>query len=75
MDDRNSRNRKWRLVYTFSGAVDALIGAVLVLFGFGLFPVDPFALAFSPWYAILIGSAMLLLGLVVAVYNFSRLEE
>jgi ABC-type branched-subunit amino acid transport system permease subunit len=75
MQDGSSVNRKRRLVYALSGAADAVIGAVIVLFGFGLFPMDPFAFAFSPWYAVLIGGAMLVFGLAVAVYNFMRLEE
>lgn len=68
-------NRRRRLMLAVSGAGDALIGAVIVLFGFGFFPLDPFALAIPGWVVILLGGAMLIGGLAVAGYNYSRLDE
>lgn len=75
MNNSQPPDRNRRLVLAVSGALDALIGAGILLFGFGLFPMDPFAFALPPWVPILIGAAMFVFGLVVAVHNLTRLEE
>lgn len=58
-----------------SGGVDALIGGVLLLIGFGFLPVDVTDYGVENWHVNLLGGAMFLLGAVTFAYNFSRLEE
>jgi uncharacterized membrane protein HdeD (DUF308 family) len=75
MDDRDSKRRKWRLVFAVSGAVDAMIGAAIFIFGVGSFSSDAATRIFSPWFPVLVGAAMLLFGLVMAINNFTRRDE
>lgn len=75
MDQGLPPNRRRRLMLALSGASDALIGVIVVLFGFGFFPLDPFAFGFPAWVAILLGGLMFVGGLAVAGYNYSRLDE
>jgi hypothetical protein len=75
MDPNPPPNRKRRLVLVLSGGTDALIGSLILLFGFGVFPLDPFTLAIPAWIVILLGGGMFLGGLAVAGYNYSRLDE
>ena len=64
-----------RLVFMLSGAIDALIGAGVLLLGFGFLPVEIALDSLPSWLLILIGAIMFVAGVWVAVYNFSRLEE
>jgi hypothetical protein len=64
-----------RLVFILSGATDALIGAAILLLGFGFLPVEIVPPDVPGWVLILIGAIMFVAGVWVAVYNFSRLEE
>lgn len=58
-----------------SGVTDALIGAVILLIGFGFLPVDIADYGIPSWLVILVGGFMFIMGAWVAVYNFSRLDE
>ncbi len=58
-----------------SGAMDALIGAVLLLIGFGWLPVDVTDYGFANWHVGLIGAVMFILGTITFAYNFSRIDE
>lgn len=58
-----------------SGAIDALLGAVLLLIGFGLLPVDVTNYGLANWHVNLLGAVMFLLGAGTFAYNLSRLEE
>jgi len=58
-----------------SGGIDALIGAVLLLIGFGFLPVDVTQYGVQNWHMNLLGSVMFLLGAGTFAYNFSRLDE
>ena len=58
-----------------SGGVDALIGGVLLLIGFGFLPVDVTDYGVENWHVDLLSGAMFLLGAVTFAYNFSRLDE
>ncbi len=64
-----------RLIYILSGATDALIGAAILIVGFGFLPVDIATPGVPSWLIVLIGAIMFVAGVWVAVYNFSRLEE
>lgn len=64
-----------RIVFMISGATDALIGAVLLLIGLGVLPIDPASYGAGRWAVNLLGGVMFLLGAVVFAYNLSRLEE
>jgi hypothetical protein len=71
----NPPKRTRRIAFMISGAVDALIGAALLLIGFGLLPIDLNNYGFANWHANLFGAVLLILGAATFAYNFSRLEE
>ena len=75
MNQPPNPNRTRRIAYMISGAVDALIGAVLLLIGFGLLPVDTTNYGFANWHVNLLGALMFILGAGTFAYNLSRLEE
>jgi hypothetical protein len=64
-----------RLAFIFSGATDALIGAILLLLGFGMLPVDVTDYGFQSWHAILLGAILFIPGVWFVVHNISRWEE
>lgn len=68
-------NRNKRLAFMISGITDALIGAVLLLIGFGLLPVEVTKYGFENWHANLLGAVLFILGIGTFAYNLSRLEE
>lgn len=71
----NPPNRTRRIAFMISGAIDALIGAVLLLIGFGLLPIDVTNYGLANWHVILLGAVMFILGAGTFAYNLSRLEE
>lgn len=71
----NSPNRAKRLVFMISGGIDALIGAIFLLLGFGFLPVDVTQYGFETWHVDLLGAVMFLLGAGTFVYNLARLDE
>ena len=73
--DNNPSNRNKRLAFILSGITDALIGAAILLVGFGLLPVDVNDYGFENWHAIVFGGVMLFIGVVAFAYNLSRLDE
>ena len=64
-----------RIVFMLSGAIDALIGGILLLIGFGVLPVNVSQYGVQNWHVNLLGGAMFFLGAVTFAYNLSRLEE
>ena len=68
-------NRNKHLAFMISGITDALIGAVLLLIGFGLLPVEVTKYRFENWHANLLGAVLFILGIGTFAYNLSRLEE
>jgi hypothetical protein len=58
-----------------SGITDALIGAVLLLFGLGFLPFEVTKYGFENWQVNLLGAVMFILGIGTFAYNLSRLEE
>jgi hypothetical protein len=72
-DDPSNRNK--RLVFMISGITDALLGAFLLLIGFGLLPIEVTQYGFENWHAILLGGVLFILGIGFVAYNLSRLEE
>jgi hypothetical protein len=58
-----------------SGLIDAVLGGVLLLIGFGVLPVDVTEYGVANWHVNLLGGVMFLLGAVMFAYNLSRLEE
>jgi ABC-type branched-subunit amino acid transport system permease subunit len=68
-------NKTRRLVFIISGATDALIGAVLLLMGFGMLPLEVTDYGFENWHAMLLGGTLFIIGIWVVAYNLSRLEE
>ena len=68
-------NKTRRLAFVISGATDALIGAIILLMGFGLLPLEVADYGFENWHAMLLGGALFVIGIGVVAYNLSRLEE
>ena len=71
----NPPNKSKRIALTISGATDALIGGILLLFGFGFLPIDVTDYGFQNWHAILLGAILFVTGMAFVVYNLSRWEE
>jgi len=70
-----SPNRSKRIVFMISGAIDAIIGGILLLIGFGFWPVDIAQYGVENWHVNLLGGVMFLLGAGTFAYNLSRLDE
>ena len=68
-------NRARRIAFMLSSGIDALIGGILLLIGFGFLPVDVTQYGVQNWHANLLGGVMFLLGAGTFAYNFSRLDE
>lgn len=68
-------NRSKRIAFTISGATDAMLGAILLLLGFGLLPVDITDYGLQHWHAIALGGILFATGMGFVVYNLSRWEE
>lgn len=68
-------NKARRLAFMISGIIDALIGAVLLMIGFGFLPIDVANYGLENWHVNLIGAVMFILGAITFAYNFSRIEE
>ena len=68
-------HRARRIAFMLSGAIDALIGGILLLIGFGLLPVDVTRYGTQAWHVNLLGGIMFLLGAGTFAYNFSRFDE
>ena len=62
-------------MFMISGGIDALIGAILLLIGFGLLPIEVAQYGFENWHAILLGGILFVMGVGFVAYNLSRLEE
>ena len=56
-----------------SGITDAVIGAVLLLIGFGWLPVELTKYGFENWHANLLGAIMFIIGVGTFAYHLSRL--
>jgi membrane-bound ClpP family serine protease len=68
-------NRTKRIAFMISGATDALLGAILLLIGFGLLPVELASYGFQNWHAILLGGILFAVGIWFVAYNLSRIDE
>jgi ABC-type branched-subunit amino acid transport system permease subunit len=75
LDNNNLPNRNKRLAFILSGITDALIGAAIILIGFGVLPIDVTDYGFENWHAMALGGVMLFIGVVTLAYNLSRLNE
>jgi ABC-type branched-subunit amino acid transport system permease subunit len=75
MNGSNNPQRNKRLAMLVSGAMDAVLGAVIVLIGLGFFPVNIDEYGFPQWIVLLVGGVMFTLGAWLAIYNYSRLDE
>jgi membrane-bound ClpP family serine protease len=71
----NSSNRNKRLAFMISGVTDALIGAVLLLIGFGFLPIEVTKYGFENWHVNLLGAVIFILGVGTFAYNLSRWQE
>ena len=64
-----------RLPLMVSGGIDALLGALFLLIGLSLLPIDIARFGFENWHALLVGGILFIVGVSVIAYNFSRFEE
>ncbi|MGZ9226815.1 MAG: hypothetical protein ACXW4M_14790 [Anaerolineales bacterium] len=71
----NPSQRNKRLVFMISGITDILIGAVILLIGFGLLPIDITDYGIPRWPVVLVGALMFIMGAWMAAYHYSRLDE
>jgi len=71
----NPSHRNKRLVFMISGITDALIGAVLLLIGVGLLPIDITDYGIPRWPVVLAGAFMFIIGAWMAAHHYSRLDE
>ena len=71
----NPPQRTRRIAFIISGIIDAVIGGILLLIGFGLLPLDVTEYGMQAWHVNLLGGAMFLLGALTFAYNLSRLDE
>lgn len=58
-----------------SGAIDAILGGILLLIGFGFLPIDVTEYGVQSWHVNLLGGVLFVLGAMTFAYNLSRLEE
>lgn len=68
-------SRARRIAFMLSGIIDAVIGGILLLIGFGFLPLGVTEYGVQAWHVNLLGGAMFILGAVTFAYNLSRLEE
>jgi len=73
MDQPPGRTK--RIAFLLSGSIDALLGGVLLLIGFGFLPVDVTEYGFQNWHAILVGGILFVTGIGFVAYNLSRRDE
>jgi len=71
----NPSNRNKRLAFMISGITDAVIGAVLLLIGFGWLPVELTKYGFESWHVNLLGAIMFIIGVGTFAYHLSRWQE
>ena len=71
----NSLNKTRRMAFMISGGIDTLIGAIFLLIGFNLLPIEVTKYGLEKWLAILVGGIFFIVGAGVLAYNLSRLEE
>ena len=68
-------NKARHLAFILSGTIDALLGGVLLLIGFGWLPIDVRNYGFESWHAVLIGAILFFIGIWFVIRNLSRWEE
>jgi len=73
MNDPSNRNK--RLAFMLSGITDAVIGAILLLIGLGLLPVELTKYGLQNWHANVLGAIMFIIGVGTFAYHLSRWQE
>ncbi len=73
MNQSPARTR--RLAFLLSGLTDASIGAILLLLGFDMLPVDVTDYGFQSWHAILLGAFLFVPGAWFVVHSIARWNE
>ncbi|HEY5729104.1 MAG TPA: hypothetical protein VIS72_03580 [Anaerolineales bacterium] len=64
-----------RLALIFSGVMDTLLGAAILLVGFGFFPIDVADYGLPFWVVMLVGGVLFTTGVWMVIHNYSRLDE
>ena len=63
------------MIFVISGVMDTILGAVIVMLGLGLLPVDAGGYGLPAGLVLAIGGIMLVSGMAIAIYHFTRLGE
>jgi len=71
----NNPQKTKRMILIVSGAMDALLGAVILIVGLGFFPVDIAEYGIPQWIVLAIGGFMFIMGAWIVVHNYSRMDE
>jgi hypothetical protein len=75
MDENQNSQRNRRLVFVISGVMDVIVGAGIVMAGLGLLPVNAGEYGLPIGLVLVIGGVMLVSGMAIAIYHFTRLGE
>jgi hypothetical protein len=75
MDGNQNPERTRRLIFVISGVTDTIIGVVILMMGLGLLPVNLGEYGLSTGLLLAIGGVMLVSGIAIAIYHFTRLGE
>ena len=73
MDKSPARTRT--LAFLISGLMDCIFGGILLLFWLNLLPLDLTEFGFTHGWAGIIGAVMTFSGVVVVVYQMTKLKE
>ena len=61
------------MVFVISGVTDTIIGAVILMMGLGILPVDAGEYGLSTGLLLALGAVMLVSGMAIAIYHLTRL--
>jgi hypothetical protein len=73
MAENQNPERTRRLVFIISGVTDTVIGAVILMMGLDLLPVNLGEYGLSTGVLLAVGGIMLVSGMAIAIYHFTRL--
>jgi hypothetical protein len=75
MGQNQSPERTRRMIFVISGVTDTIIGAAILMMGLGILPVDVGEYGLSTGLLLALGAIMLVSGMAIAIYHFTRLGE
>ena len=75
MNDNQTPEQRIRLIFMSIGAINALIGAVIILIYFGLLPIDISYPAIPNWVIGVLGATWFLSGVGVVAFAAMRVNK